>query len=168
MSGEKTSKGARRGRPKKKAFKSLFSRHGTESQLEKANDAYDAYVMGDHLVSSSCREHKMPMQLGLKIQEATKSSETVGNITIRADVLVKHGTGITALTKLMLEHRRNLSTPTLQRKVQRAALDIMGFFKEKGAVNLKCAAEQITGENLSSRNSTVNNAMSVLLHHYSG
>lgn len=158
----------KRGRPKKEPFNSLFPRPGTESALEKAEDAYMAYVTGDHIAKSVCRKHRMPLHFGLEIQNQIITGEEVGNITIPAKIMAKHGAAITVLTKLMLKHRKDLSTPTLQQKVQRASLDILRYLEDNGAVNLKCAAEQITKIKLSGRGSTVNDAMCVLLHHYSG
>ena len=65
MSGKKPkSKLPKRGRPKKEPFKSLFLRLGTESDLEKAEDAYMAYVTGDHIAKSVCRKHRMPLHWG--------------------------------------------------------------------------------------------------------
>jgi hypothetical protein len=168
MSREKTCKRTKRGRQKKQPYKSLFQRHGTESNLEKAEDAYAAYCTGDHIVSSVCGKYKMPLHLGLEIAGQIMPREEVGNITIPAKILAKHGGAITVLINLMLKHRKDLSTPTLQRKVERASLDILRYLEDNGAVNLKCAAEQTTKIELSGRDSPVNDAMCALLHHYSG
>jgi hypothetical protein len=102
MSGGKTSKRTKRGRPKKQPYKSLFQRLGTESNLEKAEDAYGAYCTGDHRVSSVCGKYKMPLHLGLEIAGQIMPREEVGNITIPAKILAKHGGAITVLTNLML------------------------------------------------------------------
>jgi hypothetical protein len=95
MSKEKTCKRTKRGRKKKQPYKSLFQRHGTESNLEKAEDAYAAYCTGDHIVSSVCGKYKMPLHLGLEIAGQIMPKEEVGNITIPAKILAKHGGGAT-------------------------------------------------------------------------
>ena len=167
MSEKKASKQSKRGRPKKHPYKSLFQRLGTETKLERAEDAYFSYLAGDHIAKSACRKHGMPLYWGLEIAGQILAKEKEDNVTIPADILAKHGATIAVLTARMLKHRKELKSPPLQRRVQRAALDISRYYEDHGALALKFAAEEITGEKLSSRNISVNDSLSALLHHYS-
>jgi hypothetical protein len=73
----------------------------------------------------------MPLHWGLEIAGQILAEEKGGKITIPADIMAKHGAAITALTELMLKHRKELKSPHLQRKVQRAALDILIYYKDQ-------------------------------------
>jgi hypothetical protein len=163
----KTSKRTKRGRPKKQPYKSLFQRLGTESKLEKAADAYNAFLMGDHIVKSNCRELGLSLHHGSQIQ-LDVMTDPQNDITLPVKLIAEQGHAYGKLTQALVKHRENIQKPSMQRKMQGLGIDLNKALKDMGDVNFKCFAEKITREDLSSRHSTINNALSALVHHYSG